>query len=88
MIGTESRTAGTATAGTTYGPRSVWNTWARFTLDTAHHDMHAYGVGCAVYVRRNIVFHATPDRRRVYRCESSAKARETFADIISINPAR
>lgn len=88
MIGYETRTAADATSGTTYGPRSVWESWARFTLDTAHHERHAYAFGSAVYVRRNVVFHATPEQQRVYRCESAAKAREVFADIISINPAR
>ncbi len=88
MTGYETKISDAAETATTYAPRGAWDWWRAFTLDTAHHDHHAYAPGCAVYVRRNIVFHATPDQSRVYRCDSRAKAREVFAGIVSINPAR
>ena len=88
MLGTETKIAAPTDTATTYARGSVWDYWRAFTLDTAHHVRHVYAPGCAVYQRRNIVFHATPDQSRVYRCQSSALAREVFADVVSVNPAR
>lgn len=92
MQGYETKVRGESNTATTYAIGSAWDHWRAYTLDASQHDRRVFPVvpgsnnyPHAVYVRRNIVFHCTPEQARVYRCESSAKAREVFEAIASIN---